>query len=267
MATYYINADTGNDTTGDGSQGNPWLTLSKANSSSTSGDTIFCQSATNAYVLISLLTLTNKTIIGENRNQVVFTTNGISSSNGYFRAATGSTNTIKNVKFYNIASSGSYNKIFESFGVFNFENCVFDTITADTIMGVSSGTFNVSMCLFYNFSASVFFIRTNAKFNIYNNVFVFENTSSVFITRLDSGGDITNLINNILFSSQLNNISIFTSGVTIGDFNNNCLSGNFTSVPSGFNNLINTDPLFIDPANRNYNLSPSSPCIDAGTLV
>jgi len=27
---------------------------------------------------------------------------------------------------------------------------------------------------------------------------------------------------------------------------------------------INTDPLFVDPSNRNYQLQSSSPCINAG---
>lgn len=39
MATYYV-ATTGNDTTGDGSAGNPWLTLTKAESSASNNDTV-----------------------------------------------------------------------------------------------------------------------------------------------------------------------------------------------------------------------------------
>jgi hypothetical protein len=41
---------------------------------------------------------------------------------------------------------------------------------------------------------------------------------------------------------------------------------NFVDPPAGSNN-INSDPLLIDPAANNYNLSPTSPCIDAGTLI
>ena len=47
MATYYINADTGDDTTGDGSSALPWATLSKGITGSASGDTIFAQNSTN----------------------------------------------------------------------------------------------------------------------------------------------------------------------------------------------------------------------------
>lgn len=40
MATYYINQDSGNDTTGNGSLATPWQTMSKAHTSSATGDTI-----------------------------------------------------------------------------------------------------------------------------------------------------------------------------------------------------------------------------------
>jgi len=39
-ATYYLDADEGNDTTGDGSSGNPWATLTKAQATVVSGDTV-----------------------------------------------------------------------------------------------------------------------------------------------------------------------------------------------------------------------------------
>lgn len=41
MATYYVNASTGNDTTGDGSSGTPWATMAKADATATAGDTIY----------------------------------------------------------------------------------------------------------------------------------------------------------------------------------------------------------------------------------
>lgn len=42
MADYYCDASTGNDTTGDGSSGNPWATIQKAVDNATYGDTIWC---------------------------------------------------------------------------------------------------------------------------------------------------------------------------------------------------------------------------------
>ncbi|OGF21520.1 hypothetical protein A2316_01905 [Candidatus Falkowbacteria bacterium RIFOXYB2_FULL_38_15] len=44
-ATYYV-AKTGNDTTGDGSSGNPWLTLQKAEDTASNGDTVYANEGT-----------------------------------------------------------------------------------------------------------------------------------------------------------------------------------------------------------------------------
>ena len=51
-STYYI-SPTGNDTTGDGSSGNPWLTLAKAISIQVAGDTIKCKTGSYAMGTIS----------------------------------------------------------------------------------------------------------------------------------------------------------------------------------------------------------------------
>jgi len=42
MASYYINTDTGNDTTGTGTSASPWASMTKAYASSLVGDIIFC---------------------------------------------------------------------------------------------------------------------------------------------------------------------------------------------------------------------------------
>jgi hypothetical protein len=31
--------------------------------------------------------------------------------------------------------------------------------------------------------------------------------------------------------------------------------------------VITTDPLFVDAANSNFNLRPTSPCIDTGVII
>ncbi len=47
-------------------------------------------------------------------------------------------------------------------------------------------------------------------------------------------------------------------------FTNNCIFNVYGTVV-GTNNLIATDPLFVDPTSGNYRLRPDSPCIHAGT--
>ena len=74
--------------------------------------------------------------------------------------------------------------------------------------------------------------------------------------------------NNIIFSDQGNNISLNATSL-LGS--NNCLysnsSGGFGAGMLALLNGITTNPLFIDLDARDFQLSPSSPCIDAGTLI
>jgi hypothetical protein len=50
MTTWYINADTGDDGTGNGSAIFPWKTLLKAHTSATTNDTVTCQDSTAHYL-------------------------------------------------------------------------------------------------------------------------------------------------------------------------------------------------------------------------
>lgn len=268
MATYYINADTGNDTTGDGSQGNPWLTLSKANSSSTSGDTIFCQNATNTY-LFQNLTLSGKTIEGQTLSGVVFSDQGAPVSTGWVSPLV-----VKNITFDGItcSSGSSYDRAFT--GSYTVENCIFKNIVStDGFRGgffntISDGNFIATFtgCIFYNFTGGLFCRSGSSLHNIYNCIIDYSPTSSGQIFNGQGGGTRYTFKNNIVYDSTTRNIGVvkYSCDVT---FEFNCVYGSYSDMPTGVNNLTNTDPLFIDPDNNNYNLSPSSPCIDAGTLV
>lgn len=267
MATYYINADTGDDTTGDGSQGNPWLTLSKANSSSISGDTIFCQNATNTY-LFHNITLTGKTIQGESLSGVVFSDQGTPVSTGW-----SSPLLVKNITFDGItcSSGSSYDKAFS--GSYTVENCIFKNIVStDTWRGGffnsnNEGNFIATFtgCIFYNFSGGLFCRSSTSVHNIYNCVIDYSPSSSGVIFNGQGSGIRFVFKNNIVYDNTARNIDVMIYSCTVtSEFN--CIYGSYTDMPTGTNNIF-VDPLFIDPANRNYNLSPSSPCIDAGTLV
>jgi hypothetical protein len=267
MATYYINADTGNDTTGDGSQGNPWLTLSKANSSSTSGDTIFCQNSTNTY-LFQNLSLGGKTIVGESLNGVIFSDQGTPVSTGWTSPLL-----VDNITFDNITSSGggSYDRAFG--GSYTIQNCIFKNITStDSWRG---GFFNSNVegaytatflgCIIYNFTGGVFCRTGTSTTNVYNCVIDYTNSSGAIFS--GQGPGLFRFKNNIIYNDSGGTKGTLSYNLTGPIFDYNCLYGLFSYMPSGTGNLINTDPLFIDAANRNYNLSPSSPCIDAGTLI
>jgi hypothetical protein len=42
---------------------------------------------------------------------------------------------------------------------------------------------------------------------------------------------------------------------------------NFTNTPTLGTGTITSDPLMVDPANANFGLRPTSPCINTGTLI
>jgi hypothetical protein len=262
MATYYINADTGNDTTGDGSQGNPWLTLSKTVSSTVSGDTIFVQNATNTYTITSNMNLSGRDIIGESTSGAVLTSNGNSINSGLVA------NSVTNLKFYNIACPNSYNAVLRA----NTYNCMFDTITGPgSYRMIWYGAFRVERCVIYNCTiANLFFVSNGNDLYFYNNV-VHLNIANMddFITNPSPTQTVNLYWKNNIFLLDGRNPDIRRGTVAFGitEFNNNCIyDGVINGAPNGLNN-ITSDPLFIDPDNNNYNLSPSSPCIDAGTLI
>jgi hypothetical protein len=94
----------------------------------------------------------------------------------------------------------------------------------------------------------------------------------MFFCQSGSGFINVNFKNSIIYNStgsvfdlvlNTNNILSFTT--TYSDYFN-ISDPNSPTIISG-TGVITSDPLFIDPANNNYNLSPSSPCIDAGTLI
>ena len=66
-------------------------------------------------------------------------------------------------------------------------------------------------------------------------------------------------VNNIFLGNANNEIIGFTPGT----FTNNCFHDN--NVTSGGTNNKFSDPQFVDSANGDYRLRPSSPCIGAGT--
>lgn len=72
MATYYVDPTSGNDSTGDGTSALPWLTVSKANTESTTGDTIVIKSGTHTMTESTMSnftqsrTYTGQTVAGVN---------------------------------------------------------------------------------------------------------------------------------------------------------------------------------------------------------
>jgi hypothetical protein len=270
MATYYINADTGNDTTGDGSQGNPWLTINYAVSQIAVGEqsTIFAQNSVAAYTFSSLNFSTKVSKVqGESASGVVFDANNVDNMGWTISG------TIDQCTFINARMVGAYKGMF--FGTFTISNCIFHDIYFNaTQSGIAqgSGTHTFISCIFYNYTNAVnggFFGRNDGQ-TVYTNLFscVFYLNQQIGTLWGNPNGDNYNTMkNSIVYNNSNYNFSMFMDSTTIEYC---CAYAASTGVVSNISSLpgcINTDPIFVDHETFNFNLSPSSPCIDAGTLI
>jgi hypothetical protein len=75
---------------------------------------------------------------------------------------------------------------------------------------------------------------------------------------LTDGGRITNSYNNIIWGSRIATFEILNSGIVVADHSD--FGG--TNWPGEGN--LDFDPLFVNPAGRDYQLTPNSPCIGTG---
>jgi hypothetical protein len=287
MATYYINADTGNDATGDGSSSNPWLTILHAYGQASTGDEIYAQNSTNSYAWEAIVFGKNITFIGESAKNVVFDATGQSLiQKGIFTYQTQGTYLLKNITFTGFTTSTNQEGAIHIYSTLtiNIENCIF---TGNNITAKPAGIFafrntsensvvNLTSCLFYNNNGNggrsiignAEGIGTPPTVNFISSTIYLGGPAGEEMRYLVTGygGTAINIVfkNTIVSNEQAITFNILGSG------------GNHTETYSCFYNIndsvsgigvITADPLFIDPANNNYNLSPSSPCIDAGTLI
>jgi hypothetical protein len=285
MATYYINADTGNDITGDGSQGNPWLTPGKGFAeAASSGDIIFCQNSTAFFTWPTLTVNKEVTFEGESATNVIFSAGNTLRT---FNCNTAVTSIFKNITFSellaNTVQTGGWD--IETVGAqVNFYNCIFkNNSIQNTRCGIiwfrnngDNSPVNFTSCLFYdnigNGNSSIIGNGAQISFggsflNFYNTVIDFNGPTgselAALITSYGGTSITTTYTNSIVVNNQTNTVDLSS---TSRPASYSCFYGLFSSAPTG-TGVITTNPLFIDPANRNYNLSPSSPCIDAGTLI
>lgn len=295
MATWYINADTGNDTTGDGSNALPWLTISKAHTSASAGDTIVCQDSTAEYTFTDqTFTKSNLTITGEQDDASGAVFNGGALVKRWTDNGSGSVSgvVIQKLTLRNITTSGpgTYRNII-AFSKYVFRN----NVVKDIIQSAASGSTGASGIVgpYYAGAAMVLDIE------IYNNVFygLTGGSPTLMVTLLSGGGNDTGsfrfynntvyadgayttpnffvfstiaslgtveLKNNIFYATS--SVAFVPSGTALNSYFDYNDTYNCTSVPSGTNN-ITSDPLFVDAPNDNFNLRPTSPCIDTGVLL
>jgi hypothetical protein len=283
MPTYYINP-AGNDTTGTGTSGNPWKTISKAHTSAASGDTIICQDSVATYTLANQTFSKSLTIQGESDDAsgavfdggaaavkwtvpdnlaLVFekitltNTDQGASGKGLFDRQGGTINLTLNDcilhKLYGANGFGStiLNIQSSAQGTVTFTNCLIRDIDAPNagqggairMWDVSSGagvTLTITGCTFYFGSKTI-----TALFNT------------------NGGAKAQTIIKNTIMYHDTSGVFQVGSGVYTATYD--CFY-QMTSAPSG-TGVITSDPLFVDLANLNLNLRPTSPCIDSAILV
>lgn len=281
MATYWINADSGDDVGGSGTEGDPWETLAHAYSNSGSGDTIICQDATATYDWLAA-TMSNRTIEGEqdDASGAVFDAGG-----GQETWRLSGTFTIQYITFQNftgtLPSGWNCIRVHTSEIALTLNNCLFRNIEiamADVALGgfitvyivANVCTIDINRCAFHvarlagetgnprflSLSSS----PPNHVVNIYNSAIYMEN---VDFTSLYSAGLIIDHRNSIYYG---NSCTWKTGPSGYSQTISYCCCHNITGSPSG-TGVITSDPLFIDLDNANFRLRPDSPCIDTGTLV
>ena len=285
MATYYI-ATTGNDTTGNGSSGNPWATLSKAYSSSTAGDTIICAAGT--YTWATQTFSSTRTITGAALSNglptTIFDGGGASVSDAARWACSSVNITISNVWFRNLTLTanaygiGGYS--YQNANLIALTNVVFSSITfgganCGVLGGLNATTpLTLTNCLIYNITRAAAY-SDNAIFYLYgagnaavavtiNNLTYYAALSSYPIAMFKhSSPNVITLKNSVMQS--VSSVAFGSGNSPTYTYSYSCANG-FTSPPSGSNN-ITSDPLFVDAAAGNFRLRPTSPCLNTGVAV
>ncbi|SFN83797.1 Por secretion system C-terminal sorting domain-containing protein [Paenimyroides ummariense] len=137
--------------------------------------------------------------------------------------------------------------------IVNFESVVFsNNTTSRTTMAIWEGNLNITNCTFVN---NIGGQNQDVNFKDGN-----------FLT-LDKNGVVT--IKNSIIDYSNNSLPDVFAGSWATNYSVSVENSLFTkSIPTQMvnlgNNLSNTNPLFVNKTNGNYNLQPNSPAIDAG---
>jgi hypothetical protein len=289
MATVYL-SPTGSDSytyTQAQNPATPWLTPGKVNSSATSGDTVIMAAGTYTW---STITFTKSfTWIGAPLSAGFPTTIlNAGGGNAHWDIYGGPTMAFTGIRFTNSIPVGGYNYgAIETNGspVLSFTNCVFDAIVCTSDDLYQGGVFallygctslSLTRCLFYNITRNstnygrmISGIAWSVAITINASTIYLNGQGTAALTHLFAqyGGTGATLIvkNTIMCNNQGTTLNFSAGTISYITFNNND-SYLITGTPSGTGN-ITSDPLFVDAANGNFNLRPTSPCISAGTLL
>ena len=288
MATVYI-AETGDDSTGDGTQDNPYLTLSKANTESDVGDTILIMNGTYTVTSNNYNMTANRIYTGESIGGAI-----LDGGNSNPAIAIGNINwevTINNITFQNfIRSSGSTPHTIQvdtgttHYAILN--NCIIRNIT---IFSTSSGHSQAAVftngaggrtqlelngCLFDTIDAypgsaqnrSIIQLYSSSNLKINACTFYLKETDNItvqsIIGRFSHNLDILEVKNSILYADASLSIGLVSATELTGNSGYNCRYN--VGYSFSHDGDITLDPKFIDAPNGDFRLQTNSPCLGTG---
>lgn len=285
MATYYIST-TGNDSTGNGSSGNPWATIGKFGSSGASGDTLIIKNGTYTnQVGTQSLGTKNMTVQAETSGLVILDGSGTNFLNlGPTNSASVLTLNLTGIEFKRYANNG-HGVFIQSPSVLNCTNCSFHDIVFDNVanggllqtgQGIAAGSHvhTIASCLIYN-NTYAGAGAINALLHEFNDLGLAVNFNFTNCTVSISGGVYfgntyrpTFTLKNTIFYETSSTAFSGGAGVPNASTALNCDFYNYTVHANIVQTAcISSDPLMIDPVNGILRIRPSSPCYDAGTIL
>ena len=278
MATYYFGPG-GNDSTGNGTVGTPWLSISKAVGSSTTSDTLIALSGTHDYSGggYFLFNPSTRTISGQDG-----TTFDWGLTNPMIIYCTGSA-VFHNITFYRGYTNNVYHAMYEPVTVgstIEFDNCIFkdhklhagSTYYGGLFAHCANGqTVTINSCKIYGCYGIAG--GGNILWSAYTGYTYVYNTSIHIPTNanplLHLWGCTTAdhlVVRNVIAVNGNGGTCTYLEVSSAGVDEEYCCFYNFTSPPTG-TGVITSDPLLVDPINGNFKLRPSSPCIGTGTIL
>ena len=297
MATYYVSVS-GNDISGSGTVLAPWATLAKAYTSSTTGDTLYLMAGTHTW---ATATMVNRVIQGAGAATTIVS--GASLNDKKIWTLSG-TVTVNDLTFtLNGANDGAaWNQCplgcNSASSVITFNRCILTnisvggayyngtTIGASAVMGAGSAAtsllWTVNGCLFYQIkknpgmSYCAFFATHQGTAGVFLGTWQVRNSSfNIGETGATQMNVVSGVSGNHCPTHTFTNCIIEnTTGATI-----NISGGGMTTIALSYScyylisgtlsaaNSITASPQFIDAANGDFRLRPTSPCIETGTLI
>ena len=287
MATVYI-SPTGNDDTGDGTQVNPYLTLSKANTESDVGDTILIMNGTYTVTSNNYNMTFNRQYVGESIGGAIFDGGG-----GVPTTAMGSESfevVVRNITIQNFIKEDGvrevirvnsntegvylkcYNLIVRDCSLYSSSGA---NVNRGSLFGASNTTTPIYMqligCLFYNIDKSVGSSRA-ALFSIYEGsscifnecTFSFLETEKQNINEVLQLNETARIVNCIFSNEAETEIGLTELGIDLEEGSGyNCFY-NMSNTGTANTGDITDDPKFIDAPNGNFRLQTISPCLGTG---